>query len=120
MYDAGLPAPGARDVGTLGGETFRSNYDMIRRPPLRLVGGDHVSMAPLPELSGNTRALFSLQESHGPEGCSEHHLFLRQSPRQAAHPLRAPCLGRFASFPIHPSKPQGTGLLHPARTKGKP
>ena len=58
MYDAGLPAPGARDVGTLGGETFRSNYDMIRRPPLRLVGGDHVPMAPLPELSGNTHALF--------------------------------------------------------------
>jgi hypothetical protein len=61
MYDAGLPAPGARDVGTLGGETFRSNYDMIRRPPLRLVGGDHVPMAPLPELSGNIHALISLE-----------------------------------------------------------
>ena len=61
MYVAGLPAPGARDVGTLGGETFRSTYHMIRRPPLRLVGGDHVPMAPLPELSGNTYAFFSLE-----------------------------------------------------------
>ena len=58
MYDARLPAAGARDVGPFGGEAFGRNYDMIRRPFLRLVRGDYVPVTPLPKLSGNTNALF--------------------------------------------------------------
>jgi len=64
------------------------------------------------------RIAAALQETHGLSRCSEHHLFLRQSARQAAQPLRASALGRCPSFPIQLSKPQGAGLFHPARTKG--
>jgi len=47
MYDAGMPASRARYVGSFGGEALGRNYDMIRRPPLRLVRGDYVPVAPL-------------------------------------------------------------------------
>ena len=63
MYDAGLPAAGARDVGPFGGEAIRRNHHMIRRPPLSLVRGNYVPVAPLPKLSGNTHALFSLERA---------------------------------------------------------
>ena len=52
--------------------------------------------------------------------CSEHHLFLRQSSRQAAQALCAAALGRIASFPTHPATPKARDFFTSPSTKGTP
>ena len=61
-----------------------------------------------------------LRETMALSVSAEHHLFLRQSPRQAAPPLRAAALGRIDSRPSQSSPPQRRGNFSPRRSPKNP
>ena len=95
-----------------------------RRQSPRAIRRFSPSWNPTGNSSANARQAVELSSHRGgftgnsrPQRCSQHHLFLRQSSRQAAQALRAPAVARFASFPIHPSKPCGARLLAPPEPK---
>jgi hypothetical protein len=52
VHRSGFPATGAGHM-SLGGKTLGCDDDVIHRPPLALVGSDHVSVAPLAEFRGD-------------------------------------------------------------------
>ena len=66
------------------------------------------------------RIAAALRETHGLSAAPSTIFSFVKVRAKRRRPLRASALGRYPSFPIELSKPQGAGLFHPARTKGNP